>query len=276
VALPSSFLGAHGWRWLKTSGALLLASVVLYVVHDPIGGRSGDSAVGYALGVVSALLILWLLWFGVRKRSYASRGTELQGWLSAHVWLGVTLLLLVPLHSAFQFGWNVHTLAYALLVVVVVSGICGVIAYASLPQLMTRNRGGRRFDAFLEEIADVDADCRNLAGDLPDTVTRAVAVAIDETRIGGGLLVQLSGRDRRCGTARALAELGRIELTGEGRERMNRLIELLSRKSALLETLRRDLRHQALLDLWLLVHVPLSVGLLAAVSIHVFSVFWYW
>jgi hypothetical protein len=276
VALPSSFLGAHGWRWLKASGALVASALALYVAHDPIGGRSGDSAVGYALGVASALLIVWLLWFGVRKRSYASRGGELQGWLSAHVWLGLTLLLLVPLHSAFQFGWNVHTLAYALLVLVVLSGICGVIAYAALPELMTRNRGGRRFDAFLEEIADVDADCRNLAGALPDRVSRAISVAIEETRIGGGMLRQLSGRDPRCGTARALAELRVAEVPEASREALNRLIELVARKSALLDTVRRDLRHQGLLDLWLLFHVPLSLATLAAVVVHVFSVFWYW
>jgi hypothetical protein len=276
MALPSSFLGAQGWRWLKVSGALLLAAVALYAAHDPVGGRAGDSVVGYGLGVLSVLLIVWLLWFGVRKRSYASRGAELQGWLSAHVWLGLTLLLLVPLHSAFQFGWNVHTLAYALLVGVVLSGVCGVVAYAALPELMTRNRGGQRFDAFLEEIADVDADCRGLASDLPDRVSRAVAVAIDETRIGGGMLRQLSGRDPSCGTARALAELRAAEVPEASREPLTRLIELVSRKSALLEVVRRDLRHQALLDLWLLVHVPLSLATLAAVIVHVFSVFWYW
>ena len=39
---------------------------------------------------------------------------------------------------------------------------------------------------------------------------------------------------------------------------------------------RRDLRHKALLDLWLYFHVPLAFMLLAAVTAHVVVVFLYW
>jgi hypothetical protein len=36
------------------------------------------------------------------------------------------------------------------------------------------------------------------------------------------------------------------------------------------------MRYKAVLDLWLYIHVPLSVALLAALTIHVVSVFLYW
>ena len=44
------------------------------------------------------LLILWLLWYGVRKRRYASTSGTVQGWLSAHVYLGTALVVIVGDH----------------------------------------------------------------------------------------------------------------------------------------------------------------------------------
>ena len=71
------------------------------------------------LGAVGALLIVWLTWLGVRKRSYSSTLGSVQGWTSAHVYLGTACLIIASLHSALQFGWNVHTLSYILMCVVI-------------------------------------------------------------------------------------------------------------------------------------------------------------
>ena len=62
---------------------------------------------------------------GVRKRRYRSGTGSLQGWTSAHVYIGTSLLVIVTLHTAFEFGWNVHTAAYALMVLVIDSGFIG-------------------------------------------------------------------------------------------------------------------------------------------------------
>jgi hypothetical protein len=39
---------------------------------------------------------------------------------------------------------------------------------------------------------------------------------------------------------------------------------------------RRDVQFRAWLNVWLLIHVPATVGLLVALAIHVFTVFFYW
>jgi len=89
---PSSthepFLWYRSGRWAKLCLLLLVASIAAYAYSGPSPERRGDTVVGYALGIVSAGLIGWLLWFGVRKRSYVPGGAPLRGWLSAHVWLG--------------------------------------------------------------------------------------------------------------------------------------------------------------------------------------------
>ena len=81
----------------------------------------------------------------------------------------------------------------------------------------------------------------------------------------------------RCGTARALAMVEQLatERTGYG-DRPSVLVAALSRKNALLQRARRDLRYKALMDVWLHIHVPLSFALLAALIAHIVSVFYYW
>ncbi len=278
AALPTSYLSHRRFRYLWLTLALVGAATALFWWHDPIGGRSGDTWVGYGLGGLSALLILWLLWFGVRKRQYFSTGAKLSAWLSAHVYLGTALLILVPLHAAFEFGWNLHTLAYALMAAVVLTGLVTVSLYGSIPELITRERGGRRLESLFSEIADLDKDLRLLARSQPDAVSHAVARAIDETRIGGSALRQLSGRAPDCATSWAIGAIRQTPAAADPAERetRNRIRELLVRKRGLLALVRRDVRRRSLLSLLLVLHVPLSTATLAAVAAHVFAVFYYW
>ncbi len=265
------------FRWARISVALLATSTASYVVADPPAARAGDTVVGALLGWISAALIVWLTWFGVRKRSYGARGAPLHGWLSAHSYLGLSLLLLVPLHCAFQFGWNIHTLAYLLMTAVVLSGIVGVFYYATVPARMTENRPGNTLGGMFEQIAELDGECRNLAETLPDVFAAAVELSITETRFGGGFLRQLAGFDPRCGTARALeivaAQMRGSELSQPASTR--RLLETLSVKRAMVGTVRKEIRYKALLQFWLMVHVPLAVATLVAVAAHIAIVFLY-
>lgn len=274
---PRTFLEYEGYRYLKVVLVVLVLSTLAFVVDDPPGGRSGSSWTGYGLGTLAAGLIFWLMWLGIRKRSYAATGAPLRGWVSAHVYLGTALLILVPLHSAFEFGMNVHTLAYALMCVVVFSGALGVALYALVPTAMTRNRNNITLDAMLEKIAEIDAECRMAADGLPDYYANAVVTSIDETRIGGSVRTQLSGRDPRCGTTRALRTLraSDIDLIGDAKAQERKLIELIARKELLLKQIRRDVRYKGMLDLWLLIHVPFAFATCAALVVHVFVVFWY-
>lgn len=274
---PRTFLEHERFRYLKVAIGLLLLSLVVYVVDDPPGGRSGSSWTGYGIGTLAAGIIFWLMWLGVRKRDYTATGAPLKGWVSAHVYLGTMLLFLVPLHSAFEFGMNVHTLAYALMSVVVFSGILGVCFYALVPTSMTRNRNNITLDAMLERIAEIDSECRTAAEGLPDYYAQAVVTSIDQTRIGGAFRSQLSGQDSGCGTTRALKSLrmSEIDLDGEAKEQERKLVELIARKELLLKQIRRDIRFKGLLDLWLIVHVPFAFATCAALIVHIFVVFWY-
>ena len=59
-------------------------------------------------------------------------------------------------------------------------------------------------------------------------------------------------------------------------EALRKLIDLLTRKKTLATRVARDIQFQALMEIWLYLHVPLSFALLAALTAHIFSVLFYW
>ncbi|QJR15016.1 hypothetical protein [Usitatibacter palustris] len=257
---------------------LCVLSGLAYLWHEPPTKPYGGTWLGYTLGTIGALLILWLLWYGVRKRRYRSNTGTVQGWLSAHVYLGVALVVVVTLHTGFELGWNVHTLAYVLMVAVVVSGLYGVFIYLRAPNLMTANLGAETLDSILLKIADLDRAMREAALSLPDDLFAQVEKSVRGTSIGGSFVRIFSGRDPDCPTARAVRDMPVIakRLTGEQALVNKQVYTMLVEKNELLFRARRDLRLKSILDLWLFIHVPLAVALLAALAAHVLSVFIYW
>ncbi len=276
-AFHKTFLEFADYRYLKVATLLVLASIVAYLVDPSALGHYGGTRTGYILGIAGAGLILWLMWFGIRKRRYRSRVGTVQGWLSAHVYLGIALIAVATLHTGFQMGWNIHTLAYALMLLVILSGFYGVYAYLRFPARLTDALGDETLEGLFLKIPTLDTEARRLALNLPDEVNRMVLAASRNTTIGGGVLAQLSGRAANCPTAAAVDFVGKMgpQLKGGDARRNHELFAVLIRKQSLLERARQAVMYKARLDLWLYAHVPLSLALLAALVAHVFSIFFY-
>jgi hypothetical protein len=273
-----SILEYEHFRWFKAAVALSLLAAGAYLWHDPPLKPYGGTWLGYTLGTVGAILILWLLYYGVRKRRYRSTLGTVQGWLSAHVYLGTALIVVVTLHTGFELGWNVHTLAYVLMLLVVFSGFYGVFVYLRAPRAMTENLGEDTLESIVLRIADLDREMRDKALSLPDDLFALVDRSVAGTRLGGSFMRLLTGRDRGCPTAAAVREWPSLArgLSGDIAKRDKEVYGLVLQKNQLLERARRDLKHKAMLDLWLYLHVPLAFMLLAALTAHVVSVFIYW
>ena len=277
--MHESILVYRGFRYLKLGAGMAAIAILAYAVHRPeVGPPNGGTALGYVLGAWGLGLIVWLAWFGVRKRRYGVGRRNLEDWLSAHVYLCLGLIVIATLHTGFQFGWNVHLLAYVLMMLVIASGVFGVYAYARYPALITENRRGMALREMLAQIAELDAKAREISATLGENINGEVMAAAEALRLGGSALRQLSGRDRNCPAARALGRVRELALdmpAGET-EKVHQLIELLARKVQFVERARRDLRFKAVMDVWLYVHVPLTFALMAALTAHVVSVFFYW
>ena len=268
------FLRYAGFRWAKISGGLCLLIIVSYVLVDVTPRHNGGSWYGYTLGTIGAGLILWLTALGYRKRKMTSTAWSLKAWTSAHVYLGLSLIVIGTWHTGFQLGWNVHTLAWALMMLVILSGLYGVIVYATLPQALSNNRDEMTQMQMLEAIRAFDRQVHSAAQPLTPADTAPVLAALDEDPFAGGIAARLSGRYPGCATAAALSRLSLSN--GSDREARDKVVALLKQKEAALTRLRRHLKIRALLEIWLYVHVPLTFALIAALSAHIISVFFYW
>ncbi|MCH8828364.1 MAG: phosphoenolpyruvate--protein phosphotransferase [Planctomycetes bacterium] len=133
-------------------------------------------------------------------------------------------------------------------------------------------------DNLLQQIAELGHECNNLSMNLSDEINVVMVDAGINTKIGGGFFRQLSGHDPNCPSMAALDRVQVMAATLQGEEAVHarRLITRLSRRCELLSRARKDVQYQALMQVFLFVHVPMSFALLAALSSHVFIVFFYW
>ena len=303
--MHESFLRHARWRYLKAAVALCVVSSALYLWHDPLDGPNGGTWLGYALGTLGALMIVWLAWLGMRKRQYASNLGSVKGWVSAHVYLGLALLVVATLHTGFQFGLNLHTLAYVLMVLVVASGVWGIAVYTRYPRMITDHRSQATREAWLEEVLELNERAIALADRISPDVHRFVLRSAERLRLGGSWREQLfyKSGDAAGTELGALTEILRKKLTASEAERaavtdseqvilltddkimmserdpaierLKQLLELLTRRNDIAARVNQDVQMHGRLQIWLYVHVPLTAALLAALTAHIVAVFLY-
>ena len=275
-----SFIAYARYRYLGLAVLLCAASIALYIGDRPYGTRYGGTWAGYILGIAGAALIVWLTWYGYRKRSYAGIAGRLAERLSAHVYFGLALLVVATLHTGFHFGWNVHTIAYGLMCGAIASGIVGAFCYARYPRLMTENRAGMTMQQMLGAIVTLDEQLRDrtVRAGLDERAASIIERAVETSAIGGSVWRQLTGRYPDCPTAAAIVDFAARanEIPRPLETAWSEIRVLLNEKSSLLARVRRDIRYKALLDIWLHMHVPLSFMLIAALIAHILSIFMLW
>lgn len=294
--MHQSFVNYRNYRYGTLAVVATVATLAAYLMDKPRVPPNGGTWLGYTLGTIAGLLVIFLSLFGIRKRSFRSRIGTAIGWLSAHVYLGLAALVIATLHSGLHFGANVHTATYVLMWIVTLSGCWGVYAYVRYPGLMTRQRGNVRRKELLQQIDELDQRSLGLAG--TGRVNALIADSIRRTDLGDPRFrVQLSARDRsylmiggdtpshpahlvpNFGNHALIEQLAdlRLAATDEGtRSTLQSLLECAGAKAALLQRLRREIKLAAMLRIWLFIHVPVCCALLAALLTHVLTVFLYW
>jgi hypothetical protein len=291
-----SILNYRNKRYFWVALMLSVACIFAYYFQEPIGSPNGSTWLGYTLGTIGAIIIVCLMLLGLRKRSYSSRLGSLQGWVSAHIYLGTALLLIASLHSGWQFAYNVHTLTYGLMVVVVVSGFYGLYAYIRYPIRMSDNRSGDSLDELLGKLDKLDKQA--IAEASSPELLQLIESTITGTQLGGTALQQLrASDDSKVHVPLSLDQSKRDQLVANPNQNVvveclaNRLSQLtggeeagavqnllanMTARQTFLKRIRRDIQIRAFLKIWLYFHVPLSVALLTALIVHVLVVFIYW
>lgn len=278
------FLEYRHFRYLKVAWlGSALASLFyiwhrLYLFRTPGKLGYGGTWPGYFFGVSAALLVVWLAWLGIRKRRYDS-STSTQAWLSAHVYLGCSVVVLASLHCGFELGWNTHSLAYGLMWVVVGSGIYGVIVFNRAPARLTDAMGDGTLSSLMLQLQDIDVQAQSLALTLPDQYNTMILDAAANTQLQGTVLQNLLDTTaRNCPTAHAVVTIERLNTDLDpasaraGREIYGHMV----RRKGLVDKIRQVHHLSAKLRLWLLLHVPMAMALLVAMVAHIVSVYIYW
>jgi hypothetical protein len=160
---------------------------------------------------------------------------------------------------------------------------------------MSQNRASLTLEQMWTELADLDQRCAKVASRLPSVFSDAASSNRDRTRIGGSVWAVLTATDRSQvmlpggGGAAAIqanpdqsrlldwlgGELAR-STDGDRTRMIGELVSIVSARRIVLKRLRRDAQIRGWLEIWLYVHVPLSLGLLGALIAHIVSVFFYW
>ena len=271
------FLDYANRRYLKVASGLCVVAILAYLLIDVTPRHNGGSWYGYLLGTIGAGLIVWLSLLGVRKRAITPGRWSLKGWTSAHVYLGLALVVIGTLHTGFQLGWNVHTLAYVLMMLVILSGLFGIVAYARIPQAMSLNRAETTQAQMLDTLRGLDRQIHETAQPLGAAHAAIVRQSLENCDVAGSLRSRVTGLHPRCGNRAALRELrDELRKNPPDKDMLAQLVFLLERKEATLAQARRHIRYKTLLEIWLYVHVPATFALIAALVAHIVSVFFYW
>jgi len=147
---------------------------------------SGSSWPGLTFGVLGGLIILFEAFLWVRKRFLRVwRIGRTQTWLRAHIWLGLLSGPLLLLHSGFRWGGTLSTVLSLLLILVLTSGIWGVVLQNLLPRMMLTEVPAETIYSQMDYLAtEMTEDARRLVravcGPLPGEDSRVAAVAREE------------------------------------------------------------------------------------------------
>ena len=289
MALHTSFLAHARGRYLWVALMLSIGSGIAYVVNDPIEPHNGGTILGYTLGTIGALMILWLAYLGRRKRNFIKGWGTVRGWVSAHVYLGSALLVVATLHTGFQFGMNIHTLAYALMVLVIFSGVFGVFAYRTYPSARNDLKKTRSLDELFLKVEELDTQLIRMLNNSAEDIRHLVTSAIARTVVGGSFLDQLLARDGSVIELKGVLQKNASqevaldylmnrsrELKGEELNALKDVIRTFNSRRGVLDAIRGDIRMLAVIQVWLYLHVPATFGLISALLAHVYAVFFYW
>jgi hypothetical protein len=270
---------AESARWRRRGLAVFLGLAVSYVLYAwRTDFTHGGSAMGIAYGVLGTLSILVLLYFGVRKRSYRSTFGTLEAWLQSHLYLGMLAAVLILFHTGFRFQDKVAISAFAVLLAVVVSGVWGALVYTSVPRRLTEVEGDLTPAEMGEQLNQLARTMARLASGHSAPFQKVCSGLLEELvpeRLAGWRALFGAGRKRKGGDAAApwAAEIGRVPTAEQ--EELRQLLVLARQRRELHQRLLAQQRYRNLLDVWLYLHVPLSIALVALVAAHLIAVFYF-
>jgi len=276
---------------------LLIVATAIYVPYglDSPQGPRGGSAIGLCFGIAGFALMLFAGLLGARKKFPVWRVGRAQTWMRGHLWLGLVSLPIILFHAGFHMRGTLTLVLMILFFIVIASGIFGAILQIYIPRKITNEVP---METIYEQIDHIRAQLREEADQLAtaacgsldgtsamgtapggDTSASAVDVGVEISedardqlrefylrRMRPFLEEPLRNRSPLAETPQAagIFEELRLRLPGELHDTLKDFESICDEE----RQLTRQARLHRVLHAWLLVHVPLSYGLLALAAVH--------
>lgn len=271
--MSQNFLNQRRFLWLWLCAAVVVVLGVIYWRDQPVGGKNGGTRLGFIYGGISTAGMLFLMYYGIRKRyAYRSGSGTLKGWLGLHVWVGLALCIVVPMHAGFKLDWNLHAASYLLMVLTVLSGLWGAYAYLRYPPELTGRREGITIRGSVAQMNALSGELSVLAKNRSQELLAAQAkldVPIQPT-FGTLLFARPIPTFSKKAISDILAGLPQAEYQAG-----LKMTEVASRRIAIANRLITEASVAAQMRIWLYLHVPLSVACFVAMLAHIFWVLFY-
>ena len=295
-------------RWVVACLVVLAVATAAYIPYHrgALNGPSGGTWPGLIYGIAGFALMLYAGVLGARRKVPTWRLGRATTWMKGHVWLGLLSFPLILFHSGFQLGGPLTLVLMGLFAVVVLSGIFGVVMQQFLPRLMMIQVPLETIYEQIESVvSQLEAEADELVAAACGPLAVPPPSAPAAPRGGGGLapgefiprptprprppsvgplpgspqLKELYLRDIRSFLAHDLPRNGRLDTPAKASALFQTLRKILlpplhetvNELEAICEE-RRQLAQQKRLHHWLhgwlLIHVPLSMALLALSAAH--------
>ena len=128
-------------------------------------------------------------------------------------------------------------------------------------------------EEFAKHVGPEEFQLRRAAQPLDRHEADTVIAALEQDTFGFGLWTRLANRYGNCATTRALDAFS----GSHGKDSPQETVRaLLARRKTQLDQIRRHMKIKAMLEVWLFIHIPVTIALLAALTAHIISVFYYW
>lgn len=128
-------------KWFFASLIILGIATLYYLPYTQVklNGPSGNSWSGLTYGIIGSFFILIAGGIGIRKKIRTWRVGRAQTWMRAHIWLGLLSFPMILFHAGFDFGptWGLTWIMMWMFVIIIVSGVLGLVLQHYLPQMLT-------------------------------------------------------------------------------------------------------------------------------------------
>ncbi|HEY1187601.1 MAG TPA: hypothetical protein VGE74_08075 [Gemmata sp.] len=247
-----------------------------------------SSAFGISCGILGGAVITFEMLLVFRKMFRRFRLGRTRTWMRLHIWLGLLCLPIIWIHGGFGFGGPLPATTMILFLLVIGSGIWGLVMQQWLPQKILADIPGETIASQIDRLGEYNADEARQVITALTTVPPETESA--EPLISGPLKVEIETfRDAVLLPYLERGRWSRSPLTApaEAERRFARLREAVppAARSALdklqgFADLRRRWDDQktlfAWLHAWFLVHVPLSWAMFALMILHAVKALKYW